>query len=116
MKPLLDTLQAFLDEHRDLINEEERALPTDADLREPDKDADGHRELLSAAMTLYSAKLDQKQAEANERHAKAMRGLTPALVVAAVLQICVAVAAVLAATDQVTWARQTSRRLKGVTS
>lgn len=67
MRPLLDTLRAFLDEHRDLFSDAEVALLTDADLREPDKDADVHRELLSAAMTLYASKLDQKQAESPRR-------------------------------------------------
>jgi hypothetical protein len=45
-----------------------------------------NRELLSAAVTLYAAKLDQQQAEANERHAKAMKWLTIALFVAAAVE------------------------------
>jgi hypothetical protein len=81
-------LRAVPDAHEDLFTEEEQALMTHSDLRpsvslpQPE-DPQINRELLSAAVTLYAAKLDQQQAEANERHAKAMKGLTIALLIAA---------------------------------
>lgn len=45
-----------------------------------------NRDRLSSILNLYATKLDQKQAEANDRHAKAMKGLTWALLIAAAAQ------------------------------
>lgn len=83
-KHFSDVLEAFLEEHEDLFSEEERHLITHPRLFDSTSlPGAENRELLSAAVTLYAAKLDKKQAETNERHAKAMKGLTWALLIAA---------------------------------
>jgi hypothetical protein len=84
-----DSLRAFLDAHQDLFSDEERDLMTHKELLPLGESLGAreysqlNRELLPALLNLYAAKLDQKQAEANERHAKAMTWLTIALIAAA---------------------------------
>jgi hypothetical protein len=59
------------------------------------------RDRAAMAIDLPAIRTVERQAESRDRQAKAMRGLTWALVVVAVLQACVAGAGVLAAFGQV---------------
>jgi hypothetical protein len=77
-----DTLEAFLDAHSDLFSEEERALITHDELIQ----GRGYPDLLAAIVNLYATKLDERQAESNERYASAMTWLTIALFVAAAFE------------------------------
>jgi hypothetical protein len=95
MPSFQETLEGFLDEHKDLFSEDERGLMTHGAIHRNIRTTSENRELLSVALTLYAAKLDQKQAESNERHAKAMKGLERALLITAAVQTVALVVSVL---------------------
>ena len=56
-------------------------------MRENDKMSDIKREMVAAAVSLFSARVAQREAESQDRHTKAMRGLTWALVVFTAVQV-----------------------------
>lgn len=85
-----DRIVTFVHEHDDVFTESDRELLTDSALYLSERGDTYHpsgkafREHLSCVFSLYATYV-------NQRHAKAMQRLTWALVLVAVLQVCVAV-------------------------